>query len=88
MTDKNFKLKLTKVKTVPWGYVTAVPPVLMPNCVFDDVKEGAAQSGEVIMFKKNAVKKKMLLRYIEGQLKFCTTRIIRLFSVKSYLRTL
>ena len=52
MTDKNFKLKLTKVKTVPWGYVTAVPPVLMPNCVFDDVREGAAQSGEVLMFQK------------------------------------
>ena len=58
-----FYLKLTKVKTVPCGYVTAVPPVLMPNCVFDDVREGAAQSGEELVFQKNArFKRKLLFR--------------------------
>ena len=31
--------------------------MLMPNCVFDDVREGAAQSVEVIMFKKMLFRK-------------------------------
>ena len=59
---KKLKLKLTKVKTVPWGYVTAVPPVLMPSCVFDDVREGAAQSGEVLMFQKTYDLKKIAVQ--------------------------